>query len=152
MSKLYRALGTSLLACACLLAQPAHATAGESVSVYNWGNSIGHDTIGNFRHDTGIKVNYDEFDSNDTLQAKLLAGSSGYDVVVPSDAYWAKQIQAGVYQKLDKSKIPNAAHLDPVLMKLLEKDDPSNACALPSAPMRRQTRWHSCSTRSTRPS
>ena len=131
MSKLYRTWGTSLLACACLLARSTYALAGESVSVYNWGNSVGHDTIANFRRDTGIKVNYDEFDSNDTLQAKLLAGSSGYDVVVPSDAYWAKQIQAGVYQKLDKSKIPNAAHLDPMLMKLLDKNDPTHDYGIP---------------------
>ncbi|TKC87933.1 extracellular solute-binding protein [Trinickia terrae] len=131
MNKLHGVLGASLLMCACLLGKPAGALAGESVSVYNWGNSVGHDTVANFQHETSIKVHYDEFDSNDTLQAKLLAGSSGYDVVVPSDAYWAKQVQAGVYQKLDKSKIPNFAHLDPALMKLLDRDDPGHDYGIP---------------------
>jgi putrescine transport system substrate-binding protein len=131
VNKLYRLLGTSLLTCTCLLADVTGAAAGESVSVYNWGNSVGHETNANFARETGIKVNYSEFDSNETLQVKLLSGSSGYDVVVPSDAYWAKQIQAGVYQKLDKSKIPNFAHLDPALMKLLDHDDPGHDYGIP---------------------
>ncbi|WP_246327154.1 polyamine ABC transporter substrate-binding protein [Burkholderia guangdongensis] len=108
----------------------AHA-ADETVNVYNWGNSIGKDTIANFEKATGIKVSYQEFDSNETLQAKLLSGSSGYDVVVPSDIFWAKQIQAGIFQKIDKSKVPNYGLLDPDLMRMIAKNDPGNQYGIP---------------------
>jgi putrescine transport system substrate-binding protein len=103
----------------------------QVVNVYNWGNSIGKDTIANFEKATGIKVEYQEFDSNDTLQAKLLSGNSGYDVVVPSDMYWARQIQAGIFQKIDKSKIPNYGLLDPTIMKILMQEDPGNQHGIP---------------------
>ena len=113
----------------CLLTAAAHADPAV-VNVYNWGNSIGKDTVANFEKATGIHVVYQEFDSNETLQAKLLSGSSGYDVVVPSDAFWAKQLAAGIYQPLDKTKLPNYALLDPKLMALLAADDPgiNTAC------------------------
>ncbi|MCM3191511.1 hypothetical protein M3596_22790, partial [Bacillus subtilis] len=78
------------------------AQAADVVNVYNWGNSIGKATIANFEKATGIKVVYQEFDSNETLQAKLLSGTSGYDVVVPSDIFWARQLQAGIYRKIDR--------------------------------------------------
>lgn len=110
---------------------PAAKADEQIVNVYNWGNSIGKDTIANFEKATGIKVVYQEFDSNDTLQAKLLSGNSGYDVVVPSDMYWARQMQAGIFQKIDKSKIPNYAHLDPTIMKILTQDDPGNQYGIP---------------------
>jgi putrescine transport system substrate-binding protein len=103
----------------------------QVVNVYNWGNSIGKDTLANFEKATGIKVVYQEFDSNDTLQAKLLSGSSGYDVVVPSDMYWARQLRAGIFQKIDRSKIPNYAHLDPEIMKIVAQDDPGNQYGVP---------------------
>src|SRR5471030_2705140 len=75
--------------------------------IYNWSDYIAPDTIANFEKESGIKVVYDVFDSNETLEAKLLAGKSGYDVVVPSNNFLAKQIKAGVYQELDKSKLSN---------------------------------------------
>src|SRR3546814_3204580 len=77
------------------------------VNVYNWAEYTAPDTISGFEQATGIKARYDVFDSNDILQAKLLTGKSGYDVVVPSTHYAARQIKGGLFQKLDKSKIPN---------------------------------------------
>ncbi|MEO8367291.1 MAG: polyamine ABC transporter substrate-binding protein [Pseudoxanthomonas sp.] len=103
----------------------------KSVNVYNWSDYIAEDTNSNFEKKTGIKVTYDVFDSNEVLETKLLAGASGYDVVVPTLNFLGRQIQAGVFLPLDKSKIPNAANLDPVLMKRLESQDPGNKYALP---------------------
>ncbi len=99
--------------------------------VYNWNDYIAEDTIANFEKESGIKVVYDVYDSNETLEAKLLAGRSGYDVVVPSNSFLAKQIKAGVYQPLDRSKLPNYQNLDPQLMKTLEVSDPGNQYAIP---------------------
>ena len=99
--------------------------------VYNWSDYIAPDTVEKFTKETGIKVVYDVFDSNETLEAKLLAGKSGYDIVVPSNNFLAKQIKAGVFQKLDKSKLPNWKHLDANLMKSLETADPGNQYAFP---------------------
>ncbi|WP_199102522.1 polyamine ABC transporter substrate-binding protein [Aquitalea sp. ASV11] len=109
-----------------------HAAADAAqVNVYNWGNSLAKETNANFLKQSGIKVRYQEFDSNDTLMSKLLVGNSGYDVVVPSDAYFGRQLQAGMFRKLDKSKIPNLAKLDPALMKILEGSDPGNQYGVP---------------------
>ncbi|UVO17990.1 polyamine ABC transporter substrate-binding protein [Stutzerimonas stutzeri] len=99
--------------------------------VYNWSDYIAEDTLENFTKDTGIKVVYDVFDSNEVLEAKLLAGSSGYDVVVPSNPFLAKQIKAGVFQKLDKSKLSNWENLDKSLLKALDPSDPGNQYAIP---------------------
>ncbi|MGU7771319.1 polyamine ABC transporter substrate-binding protein [Burkholderia sp. MR1-5-21] len=107
--------------------------AADELNVYNWSDYIAPDTIPNFQKQTGIHVKYDNYDSDDTLQAKLLAGSSGYDIVVPTSNYMAKQIQAGVYQKLDKSKLPNLANLDPLLMKMIADADPGNQYGVPWA-------------------
>ncbi|KAG0770695.1 hypothetical protein G6F22_017183 [Rhizopus arrhizus] len=96
------------------------------VNVYNWAEYTAPDTIPGFEKETGIKVRYDVYDSNDTLQAKLLAGKSGYDVVVPSTHYASRQIEAGLFQKLDKSKIPNWKYLDPEVMALVATVDPGN--------------------------
>ncbi|KAE8759847.1 extracellular solute-binding protein [Paraburkholderia madseniana] len=104
-----------------------------NLNVYNWSEYIAKDTVPNFEKQTGIKVRYDSYDSDDTLQTKLLTGSSGYDIVVPTSNYLARQIQAGVYQKLDKSKIPNLANLDPALMKMVAKADPGNQYGVPWA-------------------
>jgi putrescine transport system substrate-binding protein len=127
--------GAALLAAAGitgLSATPAHA-ADTELNVYNWSDYIAKDTIPDFEKQTGIHVKYDNYDSDDTLQAKLLAGSSGYDVVVPTSNYMAKQIQAGVYQKLDKAQIPNLKNLDPTLMKLITDADPGNQYGVPWA-------------------
>lgn len=94
---------------------------------YNWSDYIAPDTIANFEKATGIKVVMDVYDSNETLEAKLLAGSSGYDLVVPTSTYLQRQIAADVYQPLDKSKLPNLANLDPALLAVASRADPDNA-------------------------
>lgn len=100
--------------------------------VYNWSDYIAPDTIAKFEKQSGIKVVYDVFDSNETLEAKLLAGKSGYDVVVPSNNFLAKQIKAGVYQELDKSKLPNWKNLDTDLLKAVgDASDQGNKHAFP---------------------
>ncbi|HTR09954.1 MAG TPA: polyamine ABC transporter substrate-binding protein [Paraburkholderia sp.] len=136
VSHLRHAVAIAALAvCAGLTAtssELARAADGE-LNVYNWSDYIAKDTIPNFEKEQGIKVKYDNYDSDDTLQAKLLAGSSGYDIVVPTSNYMAKQIQAGVYQKLDKSKMPNIANLDPVLMHMIADADPGNQYGVPWA-------------------
>ena len=112
-------------------AAPAAPAASKTVNVYNWSDYIAEDTIPNFEAKTGIKVTYDVFDSNEVLETKLLAGSSGYDVVVPTINFFGRQIQAGVFQPLDRSKIPNYANLDPELMKRIANQDPDNQYGVP---------------------
>ncbi|MCL6263762.1 polyamine ABC transporter substrate-binding protein [Craterilacuibacter sp. RT1T] len=105
--------------------------ASKELNVYNWSDYVAEDTIPNFQKETGSKVRYDVYDSNEILQAKLLTGKSGYDIVVPSNTFLAKQIQSGLYQPLDKSKISNYKGLDPAVMKLLAEVDPGNKYAVP---------------------
>ncbi|MGF6283778.1 polyamine ABC transporter substrate-binding protein [Pseudomonas silensiensis] len=105
--------------------------AAGTVHIYNWSDYIGESTLADFQKETGIKPVYDVFDSNETLEGKLLAGRTGYDVVVPSNHFLGKQIKAGAFQKLDKSKLPNYSNLDPVLLKRLEQNDPGNLYAVP---------------------
>ncbi|WP_092298197.1 polyamine ABC transporter substrate-binding protein [Pseudomonas sp. NFIX28] len=107
------------------------AYAAPTVHIYNWSDYIGQSTLADFEKATGIKPVYDVFDSNETLEGKLLAGRTGYDVVVPSNHFLGKQIKAGAFQKLDKAQLPNYANLDPVLLKRLEKNDPGNQYAVP---------------------
>ena len=120
-----------------LLAGCAFATAAlagdNALNVYNWDDFIAKDTVPNFEKETGIHVRYDVFDSDDTLQAKLLTGSSGYDIVVPSSSYLGEQAAAGIYMKLDKSQLPNLANLDPQLLKLTEAADPGHRYGVPWA-------------------
>ena len=99
--------------------------------IYNWSDYIGESTLADFEAATGIKPIYDVFDSNETLEGKLLAGHTGYDVVVPSNHFLGKQIKAGAFQKLDKTQLTNYSNLDPVLLKRLEKNDPGNQYAVP---------------------
>jgi len=94
--------------------------------VFNWSDYIAEDTIKNFEEKTGIKVTYDVFDSNDVLETRLLAGNSGFDVVVPSASFLERQIKAGVFQKLDKSQLPNLANMDPDVMQRVALHDPGN--------------------------
>ncbi|WP_051532351.1 polyamine ABC transporter substrate-binding protein [Brackiella oedipodis] len=101
------------------------------VNVYNWAEYLASDTLPGFTRQTGIKVHYDTFDTNDILQAKLLTGKSGYDIVVPSTHYASRFIQAGLLQKLDKSKFPNWKYLDPDILALLEDVDPGNQYLIP---------------------
>jgi putrescine transport system substrate-binding protein len=107
------------------------AQAAPTVHIYNWSDYIGETTLADFEKATGIKPVYDVFDSNETLEGKLLAGHTGYDVVVPSNHFLGKQIKAGAFRKLDKSQLPNYSNLDPALLKRLEKNDPGNQYAVP---------------------
>ena len=106
----------------------SHAATEEKVlNIYNWSDYLAPDTIPNFEKETGIKVRYDIFDSNEILHAKLVARKTGYDIVVPS-SNWAKlQIDGGLFQKLDKTQLPNWKNLDPGILKQMEAFDPGNA-------------------------
>ena len=116
---------------ALLIASPALAQEEAVLNVYNWSDYIAEDTIANFEAKTGIKVNYDVYDNNEIVDAKLLAGSSGYDIVVPSGNFLERQIQAGLILELDKSKLPNLSNLDPAAMQTATAQDPDNAHAVP---------------------
>lgn len=124
--------GKTLLALSLMGVMAGAAQADDKVlHVYNWSDYIAPDTIANFEKESGIKVVYDVFDSNETLEAKLLAGKSGYDVVVPSNNFLAKQIKAGVYRELDKSKLSNYGNLNKSLLKAVSVSDPDNKHAFP---------------------
>ncbi|RMR58264.1 Putrescine-binding periplasmic protein [Pseudomonas syringae pv. actinidiae] len=124
--------GKTLLALSLMGVVAAAAQADDKVlHVYNWSDYIAPDTVAKFEKESGIKVVYDVFDSNETLEAKLLAGKSGYDIVVPSNNFLAKQIKAGVYQELDKSKLPNWKNLNESLLKAVSVSDPDNKHAFP---------------------
>jgi putrescine transport system substrate-binding protein len=100
--------------------------------VYNWSDYIAPDTIANFTQETGIAVTYDVYDGNEVLEAKLLAGHSGYDVVVPSASpYLAREIKAGALLPLDKAKLPGLKNLDPRLLKIAAVADPGNRYGVP---------------------
>ncbi|MBC7153552.1 MAG: polyamine ABC transporter substrate-binding protein [Rhodobacteraceae bacterium] len=107
------------------LASPVAAQ--QTLNIYNWSDYIAEDTITKFEEATGIKVVYDVYDSNEVLEAKLLAGSSGYDLVVPTSNFLQRQVKAGIYMPLDKAKIPNLGNLDPGLMKSAAAYDAGNA-------------------------
>jgi len=110
----------------------AQAAEERVLHVYNWSDYIADETLDRFQKDTGIKVVYDVYDSNEVLEAKLLAGHSGYDLVFPTARPFAQRhIKAGIYQPLNKSKIANAKGLDPAIMQSLAEIDPDNAHVLP---------------------
>ena len=116
---------------------PAAAPAGavdtgeeKVLNVYNWSDYIDPTVLEGFTRETGIKVNYDVFDSNEVLETKLLAGSTGYDIVVPSASFLERQIKAGVFQKLDKSLLPNLKNLDPEITQRISLHDPGNEHAV----------------------
>lgn len=101
----------------------------RSVNFYNWSNYVAPGVLEQFTKETGIKVVYDTFDANETLETRLLAGKSGYDVVVPTAYFLQRQIAANVFQKLDKSKLPNLANAWPEVTKRLAVYDPGNTFA-----------------------
>ncbi len=101
------------------------------VNMYNWSDYIAEDTIGNFEKESGIKVVYDVMDANETLEAKIMAGNTGYDIVVPSLQFLARQSKAGVYMPIDKSKLSNYKNLDPEMMAIIAKNDPNNTYGIP---------------------
>jgi len=115
-----------------LAAAAASADEAKELNVYNWSDYIGKDTIAKFEAATGIKVRYDVYDSNEVLEAKLLAGHSGYDVVVPSSIpYLARMAQAKIFLKLDKAKLGNYGNLDPQILASAATADPGNAFGVP---------------------
>jgi len=121
----------TLTAVAVTLGMAGAVQAAPTVHIYNWSDYIGETTLDDFQKATGIKPIYDVFDSNETLEGKLLAGRSGYDLVVPSNHFLGKQIKAGAFQKLDKSLLPNWQNIDPALLKQLDVNDPGNEYSVP---------------------
>lgn len=99
--------------------------------VYNWSDYIGFDTIAQFERLTGIHVIYDVYDSNELLESKLLIGDSGYDIVSTTTAFYGRQIQAGLYEPLDRSRLPNWKNLDPAVLAIQSQADPGNRYAVP---------------------
>ena len=113
-------------------AAPRAAGAEErELHVYNWADYIGKDTIANFEAATGIKVIYDTYDADETLEAKMMAGDSGYDVVSASTDFFSRQIKAGIYRPLDRSLLPNWQNLDPRVLAIEAQADPGNRHAMP---------------------
>jgi putrescine transport system substrate-binding protein len=102
----------------------------RTVNVYNWSDYVDPKVLEDFTRETGIKVVYDTYDNNEIVETKLLAGKSGYDIVVPSGPFLQRLIAAGVFQKLDKSKLPNLQHMWPEIMQRLQVFDPGNQYAV----------------------
>ncbi len=128
LASLLRRLALALVAGLLLV---AGAQAQGQLNMYNWSNYISELTVPNFEKESGVKMRYDTFDSNEILHAKLVAGRSGYDIVVPSSNWGALQARGGLLTKIDKSKIPNFKNLDPVVMAQLAKLDPGNEYMIP---------------------
>ena len=108
---------------------PAAATG--KLNIYNWSDYVDPETVVEFEKNNGVKVRYDYYDSNETLEAKMLTGKSGYDLVAPSIANVGRQIKAGAYQEIDKNQIPNYNNIDPELLKQMAQVDPGNKYAVP---------------------
>ncbi len=106
------------------------AAVGKVLNFYTWSDYLAPDTIANFEKRTGIKVRVSYFDTNETLEARMLTGNSGFDVVVPTAPYLQRQIRSGAYQALDKTKLPNLANLDSAIMSRVALNDPGNAHAV----------------------
>ncbi len=113
-----------------LLAAVAAQAQGQ-LNMYNWSDYIGPKTVSNFEKEFNVKMRYDTFDSNEVLHAKLVAGKTGYDIVVPSSNWAAVQARGGLLTKIDKSKLPNYANLDPLIMERLAQLDPGNQYLIP---------------------
>jgi putrescine transport system substrate-binding protein len=99
--------------------------------IYNWADYIGPDTVKDFEKETGIKVIYDNFDSYEMLDTKILTGSSGYDIIFPDSTLAYHHVKAGLYKSLDKSKLPNLKNLDPFVLQQLQSADPNNDHVIP---------------------
>jgi putrescine transport system substrate-binding protein len=129
---MHRPICLALVVAAGLATAPALSQSNKEriVNVYNWSDYIAPGVTEDFTKETGIKVRYDTFDSNDTLETKLLAGKSGYDVVVPTAYFLERQIKAGIFQKLDKARLPNLVNMWPEITRQLAKYDPGNEYAV----------------------
>ncbi|MDX2307245.1 MAG: polyamine ABC transporter substrate-binding protein [Hyphomicrobium sp.] len=123
-------LSTISAAAVAIVALVSPAAAEKEVRVYNWSDYIDESILEDFTKETGIKVVYDVFDSNEVLETKLLAGKTGYDIVVPTGSFLSRQIKAGVFQKLDKAKIPNIKNLWPEVSDRVAIYDPGNEYAI----------------------
>jgi len=128
MSSSTRLLAALTVAATALTSLPAAAQNAEPkvLNIYNWAEYIAPDTLANFEKETGIKVRYDNYDTNEILHAKLVAGRTGYDIVVPSAHFAKTQIAGGLFQKLDKGKLGNYGNLDPALLAQQASVDPGN--------------------------
>jgi len=127
----FRPTRKQLLSAACSVVSLCSQAA--ELHVYNWSDYIGDQTIPSFEKKTGIKVKYDVYDGDDTLQAKLLTGKAGYDIVVPTSNYMARQAAAGIYLPLNKALLPNLVNMDPQILKMVTAADPGNKYGVPYA-------------------
>ncbi|MEZ5831062.1 MAG: polyamine ABC transporter substrate-binding protein [Dongiaceae bacterium] len=125
------ALAATTLAATALTSLSPDAHAKGELNIYNWSDYIGENTIANFEKEYHVKVRYDTYDGNETLEAKLVVGNTGYDIVFPSSSFFARQIKSGIYQKLDRSKLTNWSNLDQWVLKQQAAYDPGNAYAVP---------------------
>src|SRR5580692_12927766 len=126
------ALGLLLILSACGGKGASNGGAGKAaapkvLNLYIWSDYLAPNTLADFEKQSGIKVHVAYYDTNETLETKLLAGSSGYDVVVPTASYFERLIKAGAFMVLDKSKLPNLKNMDPQLMSRVTTNDPDNA-------------------------
>ena len=126
-----RAASAAVVVAAALLAGACGGSGKRELHVYNWADYIGKDTVANFEAASGIKVIYDTYDADETLEAKMMAGDSGYDVVSTSTDYFSRQIKAGIYRPLDKALLPNWKNLDPHALAVEAGADPGNRYAMP---------------------
>ena len=127
-------LAALLMGAASLTACGGHTGAGapeKTLNVYNWAGYIAPDTVANFERETGIQVHYSTYESNEISETKLLTGHSNYDVVTSADAFFERQLHAGVFLKLDKAALPNSVNLDPEVLQKLAVHDPGNLYAVP---------------------
>jgi putrescine transport system substrate-binding protein len=134
LGALLAALACGVSACGRSGSAPTSSAAADHdagvVNLYTWSDYLGPNTIADFEKETGIKVRVAFFDTNETLESRILTGNSGYDVVVPTAPYLERQIASGAYLALDKGKLPNLAHLDSTLMSRVAQNDPGNAHAV----------------------
>lgn len=103
----------------------------DALNIYNWSNYVDEATVEEFKTKFGLNLNYDLYENNETLEAKVLTGKSGYDLVVPGIAFLPRQLQAGAYQEVNKDLIPNYKNINPKLLEMLQKADPGNKYAVP---------------------
>ena len=127
-------LSTAVLSTVGLIACGGHGkppAAENTLNIYSWADYIAPDSVANFERETGIKVHYSTFDTNEVLATKLLTGRTNYDIVVPTNFFFERLLKAGVFRKLDKAALPNSVNLDPEIMQILAVHDPGNLYSVP---------------------